>query len=94
MPKNNPFEQDPPKEYDIFGIMEVFHQKFLPVSDIADATDFFTTQEIVNSILDINPVAEFGTDSIIAFLEENNYQYIPEPGKLSLHFKWMVKRIS
>ena len=76
------------------NIMNLFNENFRPVSDIADATDFFTTSEIRNSIVDINPDTEVSTDQIIAFLQDNQYHYIPEPGKLSLHFKWMVKRIS
>ena len=79
---------------DITKILRIFSDKFKPVSDISEATDFFTTQEILNSILDIDPVNELSPDELITYLEVNKYQFIPEPGKLSLHFKWMVKRLS
>ncbi len=74
--------------------MDVFCKRFGAVSDISEATDFFTTAEIADAIIDIYPIAEIEYSELIEFLENKNYTYINEPGKLSLHLKWMVKRTS
>jgi hypothetical protein len=82
-----------PDEYSMQAI-NLFFEKFKSAHDIADATDFFTTQEIINDIHDILPDSELEANILMQLLIDKGYKFLPEPGKLSLHFKWLVKRLS
>lgn len=67
-----------------------FLEYFAPAT-IDTATDFFTTTEIASAIRDIFPV-EIPPDEIVRLMQENNFDYMPEPQKFSLSLKWITKR--
>lgn len=68
-----------------------FLEYFAPAT-IDQATDFFTTAEIIKAIRDIYPV-EIEAQEIVRMMKENNFDYLPEPNKFSLSLKWITKRL-
>lgn len=65
--------------------------EFFAPATIDTATDFYTTAEIISAIRDIYPV-EIPPDEIVRLMQENNFDYMPEPHKFSLSLKWIIKR--
>lgn len=74
-------------------INEAFNKflKFFTPATIDTATDFYTTAEIISAIRDIYPV-EIPSAEIVRLMEENKFDYMPEPQKFSLSLKWIIKR--
>lgn len=65
--------------------------EFFAPATIDTATDFYTTAEIISAIRDIYPV-EIPSDEIVRLMQDNNFDYMPEPHKFSLSLKWIIKR--
>lgn len=65
--------------------------EFFSPATIDNATDFYTTAEIISAIRDIYPV-EIPPDEIVRLMQKNNFDYMPEPQKFSLSLKWIIKR--
>jgi len=75
-------------------IIHQFSSWYAPASDIAHATDFLTTAEIVEALNQFNPGAKVNDELIFDAMTEAGYQYAPAPGKMTFQLTWMIIRKS
>lgn len=75
-------------------IIAKFSTWYAPATDIAQATDFLSTAEIVEALNQLHPGAEIDNKLVFDALSEAGYQYCPDPGKMTFQLKWMIIRNS
>lgn len=80
-----------PSEF-IAQIIHQFSSWYAPAADIAHATDFLSTAEIVEALSQFNPGAEVDSKLIFDAMTEAGYWYCPDPGKMTFQLKWMIIR--
>lgn len=73
-------------------IIDQFSAWYSPATDIAHATDFLSTAEIVEALNQFHPGAEIDNKLIFDAMTEAGYQYCPDPGKMTFQLKWMIIR--
>ena len=73
-------------------IIHQFSSWYAPATDMAQATDFLSTSEIVEALTQFNPGAEIDNKQIFAAMTEAGYSYCPDPGKMTFQLKWMIIR--
>ena len=66
---------------------------FRPLISRDDATDLFTTHEVWQSIVRLNPNTAVTEGDVFAMLEEHCFLYQPDDTLLSLEYKWLMVRI-
>lgn len=75
-------------------IIEQFSTWYAPAATIDQATDLFSTAEIVEAINQFNPGAEIDNKLIFDAMTAAGYNYCPDPGKMTFQLKWMIIRKS
>lgn len=66
---------------------------FKPALDRRGATDLFTTHEVWQSIVRLNPNTNVSEGDVFTMLEEHCFLYQPDDTLLSLEYKWLMVRI-
>lgn len=91
MSKHSPTQQqDDFPEY-LNDVMDLFMDRFMPVTSIDDATHFLSTEEIFKQLSDLNPGSLVKPVDIYKLLWEAGYRYDIEKNHFSLKFRWMLK---
>jgi len=75
-------------------IISQFSTWYAPATDIAHATDFLTTTEIVEALNQFHPGAKVNDEQIFDALSAAGYHYAPAPGKMTFQLTWMIIRKS
>ena len=75
-------------------IIAKFSSWYSPAADIAHATDFLSTAEIVEALNQFNPGATIEPEQIFDAMTASGYTYCPDPGKMTFQLKWMIIRNS
>ncbi|MBV5334368.1 MAG: hypothetical protein JZU49_01000 [Sulfuricurvum sp.] len=75
-------------------VISQFSKWYSPAATIADATDFYSTSEIVEALNQFNPGAKVNEEQIYQSMIDSGYQYAPAPGKLTFQLKWLIVRAS
>lgn len=65
---------------------------FKPATNRSGATDLFTTREIWQSIVRLNPDTNVTIGDVFSMLEEHCFLYEPDSTLLSLEYKWLLVR--
>lgn len=78
----------------ITQIISQFANWYKPASDIAQATDFFSTTEITEALNQFHPGAKVNDELIYQAMLDAGYTYCPAPGKMTFQLKWMIIRAS
>ncbi len=73
-------------------ILEKFQKWYSPTESIDQATDMFSTDEIVEALNQFDPSLQIDPNSIFEFMTGLGYKYTPDPGKLTFQLKWMLIR--
>lgn len=73
-------------------IIELFSSWYAPASDISQATDFFSTSEIVEALNQFHPGAKVNPEQVYQLMIDAGYRYAPDPGKMTFQLKWMIIR--
>lgn len=73
-------------------IIEQFASWYAPAADIAHATDFLSTAEIVEALNQFHPGAKVNDEQIFQAMTDAGYRYTPDPGKMTFQLKWMIIR--
>lgn len=64
---------------------------YRPASAPAEATHFFSTEEVVQAIKEIDPSAKVATNQVFEALHQAGFDFCNRPGSQGLSFKWMFK---
>jgi hypothetical protein len=70
--------------------ISVLMDAFKPSISADDATHFFTTEEVYNAILELNPGAEISKEDIYQAMLDNGFIFHTRKGSTSLGFFWCL----
>ena len=73
-------------------ILEKFSRWYSPAETIDQATDFLSTEEIVEAMKQLHPSSGIKPEEIFNFMTEAGYLYAPDPGKMTFQLKWLLIR--
>jgi len=79
-------------EKSIKQIMENFSRWYSPAEDISKTTDFFSTQEVLDAINQLDPSIEADPKKIYQLMIDFGYRYTPDPQKMTFQLKWLLIR--
>lgn len=65
--------------------------RFKPAHNVAETTHWFSTQEVMEAIKDIDPGAKVDAQLVHDALLQAGYSYRSRPGTQSLSFRWMFR---
>lgn len=72
----------------ISAIMEYYK----PASTLQEASHFFSTEEIYNAIIDINPGSELSKNEVFQAMIDAGFIFKVQPGKIGLDFRWLLSQ--
>lgn len=64
---------------------------FQPVATPAEATHFFSTEEVIDAIRNIDPSAKVSPPQVFQALRQSGFDFCNRPGAQGLEFKWMFR---
>lgn len=73
-------------------IISQFSNWYQPAADISEATDFFSTSEIVEALNQFHPGAKVNPENVYDMMTNAGYSFVPDPGKMTFQLKWMIIR--
>lgn len=76
---------------DISIYVDALQVTYRPASAPAEATHFFSTEEVVQAIKEIDPSAKVATNQVFEALHQAGFDFCNRPGSQGLSFKWMFK---
>lgn len=77
--------------YDISAQIEVLKIRFQPARNEAEATHWYSTEEVVEAIKDIDPGAKVDASLVHDALLEAGFIYRIRPASLHIAFRWMMR---
>lgn len=84
-------EQNEKKITDISIYVASLSSIYSPAKTPADTTHWFSTDEILNAIRELNPGAEISKEHIFEAMRNAGYDFANRPCAQGLAFKWMLK---
>lgn len=87
---NNKVPQEQPIT-DISVYIAALQITYHPASTPAEATHFFSTDEVVEAIREIDPSAKIEPTQIFDALRQAGFDFCNRPGSQGLSFKWMLR---
>ena len=87
MTKNN----TPPT--DISTYIDALQKAFRPAHAPSEATHFFSTDEVVQAIKELDPSAHVANTQIFEALYKAGFEICNRPGAQGLSFRWMFKEL-
>lgn len=84
---------DAPQEQptDISRYIEALERSFSPVQEPDEATHWFSTDEVADTIRDIDPTANIDKAMLVKALEKAGYRIECKRGTQALLFRWMLR---
>lgn len=76
---------------DISIYVAALEKTYKPAQTPADATHFFTTEEVVQAITEIDPSAKVKPAEVFAALRAAGFDFCNRPGSVGISFRWMLK---
>ena len=64
---------------------------FKPATDVRHATHWFTTDEVYDAILRIDPAVNISKAQVHQAMIDAGYQYRIRPGSSGIDFRWMLQ---
>ena len=71
--------------------LKAFYSNYPPAKDIAKASYFLTTTEIINIVNGLFPSVFIDAILLTRFLQQSGYNYVAMRDQFNPSFKWMVK---
>lgn len=81
--------QEQPTDVGIY--IAALRKSFSPALSPKEATHWFSTDEVVDAIRDIDPGAKLSKEQVHQALHEAGYEYCAKPGTQALLFRWMMR---
>lgn len=91
MKERNEEEQNEEKITDISIYVASLSCIYSPAKTPADTTHWFSTDEILNAICELNPGAKLSKEHIFEAMHAAGYNFANRPCAQGLAFKWMLK---
>lgn len=88
--QNNTEENPQEKITDISIYIAALSTTFAPAKDPAHATHWFTTEEVIVAIKELDPSATISKDEIFQALWNAGYRFGQRPCSQGLSFRWML----
>lgn len=88
--QNNPEENPQEKITDISIYVAALSTAFAPAKASAYATHWFTTEEVIDAIKELDPSAQISKDEIFRALWNAGYRFGQRPCAQGLSFRWML----
>lgn len=76
---------------DISIYVAALGKTYKPVHTPADATHFFSTDEVVQAITELDPSAKVKPADVFVALRDAGFDFCSRPCSLGISFKWMFK---
>ena len=76
---------------DISIYITALQTTYRPAAAPAEATHFFSTAEVIDAIMDIDPSAKVNPALVFAALRDAGFDFCNRPGSHGLVFKWMLR---
>jgi len=76
---------------DISVYMAALQMTYRPASTPAEATHFFSTEEVVQAIKEIDSSAKVSPIQVFEALRQAGFDFCNRPGSHGLSFKWMFR---
>ena len=89
--RNETEQQNEKKITDISIYVASLSSIYSPAKTPADTTHWFSTDEILNAIRELNPGAEISKEHIFEAMRNAGYDFANRPCAQGLAFKWMLK---
>lgn len=83
--------QQKEKPADISGYIAALQESFEPIVVPELADHWFSTDEVVEAIRDIDPGAKASKEQVFQALRDAGYTYCVKPGTQGLQFRWMMR---
>ena len=78
---------------DISIYVDALRKTFRPAHSSADATHWFTTEEVVAAIKEIDPSAKVNSAQVFDALHAAGFEFGNRPGAHGVSFRWMLREI-
>ena len=76
---------------DISVYVAALQMTYRPASTPAEATHFFSTEEVVQAIKEIDSSAKVSSIQVFEALRQAGFDFCNRPGSHGLSFKWMFR---
>ncbi len=76
---------------DISIYVAALEKTYKPAPTPADATHFFSTDEVVQAITELDPSARVKPSDVFVALRDAGFDFCSRPCSLGISFKWMFK---
>ena len=76
---------------DISVYVAALQMTYRPASTPAEATHFFSTEEVVQAIKEIDSSAKVSPIQVFEALRQAGFDFCSRPGSHGLSFKWMFR---
>ena len=76
---------------DISIYVAALGKTYNPVHTPADATHFFSTDEVVQAITELDPSARVKPSDVFVALRDAGFDFCSRPCSFGVSFKWMFK---
>ena len=86
-------QKDEPQVTDVSVYVAALSLNFRPAKRPSEATHWFSTDEVVAAIKDIDPSAKVDRELVFSALREAGYEFCNRPGSHGLQFRWMFLEI-
>lgn len=84
-------DKQPEKITDISVHIAALSRTYRPAPTPAEATHFFSTEEVMEAIRDIDPGANINREQVFEAMRQAHYNFCNRPGAIGLQFKWMMR---
>lgn len=89
--KKNKNESSEQPVTDIGIYVAALQVTYRPASTPAEASHFFSTEEVVAAIKEIDPSAKVTSTQVFEALRRAGFDFCNRPGSMGLAFKWMFQ---
>jgi len=85
----NERQDEKAQQYDLSIYLAALAVSFEPALDPSETTHWFSTEEVVSAIKQVNPSAKVDASLVYHALSEAGYKFCNRPSSQGLQFKWM-----
>lgn len=89
--RKNEQPNDNAQAYDMSTYVKALGVSFEPALDPSETTHWFSTEEVVAAIKQIDPSAKVDAAQVSHALRDAGYEFSNRPSSLGLQFKWMFR---
>ena len=83
--------QEQTQPADISGYIDALKSSYEPARTPSDVTNWFSTDDVVDAIKDIDPGAKVSKEQVYQALLQAGFEYRAKPGTQGLQFRWMMR---